>query len=230
MEKIKIIIADDHAIFRDGLKVLLNDSEEMEVVAEAQNGEELIKKVHLYEHDVVIVDLVMPVMNGIDAIKEIYLSGSKRIIAISTFDDWSFIVDAIKAGALGYVLKDARKDEFLKAVKTVNNYEKYYCTYTLSKILKVISTTDLTLQNITKQDLFSEKEKDIIRMVCEEKTSEEIAKILFMSKRTVDGFRARIVNKMNVKSLAGFAAYAIAHSLFTIEPGKPPLDRESLEK
>ena len=217
-EKIRVIIADDHDLYRAGLQMLLANDNEIEVVAEASNGRELIQHASQYSSDVIVTDLIMPGIDGVQAIKEIHKTGFKRIIALSTFDSEHLIVEALEAGAFGYILKNAQNGEIIEAIKTVYNYTPYYCKSTNSRLVRMISKSKFNPYTKESHDLFSDKEKEIIRLVCEEKSSEEIGKILFMSKRTVDGMRAKILVKMNVKTSAGVAIYAIKNSLYLLSP------------
>lgn len=230
MEKIKVVIADDHVLFRHVLKMLLKNSHEIQVVAEACNGIELVKLVKKHLPDVVLTDVIMPGMNGIEAIKEIHLSGITRIIAISTYDTDQLMVDALEAGAMGFLLKNVQPDEVVEAIKTVYKFEQYYCKSTLATIMKLTSKNRFRAGNKNKEGLFTEKEKEIICLICQEKTSEEIGEILFMSKRTVEGFRSRIQTKMGVKSPQGMVVYAIKHGIFPNPTDNlgPPDDFESL--
>lgn len=217
MEKIKVVIADDHALYRDGLKNYIIDSGEMEVLAEARDGHELVKQVKHHQPDVVVTDLLMKGGNGIEAIREIYLSGIRRIIAISTYDTNQLIIDALQAGALGYIVKNADRNEITDAIKKVYHFEKYYCKFTSSKLLRSIHKITFLPTPIEKPDLLSEKEKEIVRLICQGKTSEEIGAKLYMSKRTVEGFRARILLKVNEKTLQGLVIYAIKNNIYNID-------------
>ncbi|MGH2646231.1 MAG: response regulator [Ginsengibacter sp.] len=217
-EKIRVIIADDHDLYRAGLQMLLANDTEIEVVAEACNGRELIQCANQYTPDVIVTDLIMPGIDGVQAIKEIHKTGIKRIIALSTFDSEHLIVEALEAGALGYILKNAQNGEIIEAIKTIYDYVPYYCKSTNSRLAIMISKSKFNPYTRVALDLFSEKEKEIIRFICEEKSSEEIGKILFMSKRTVDGIRAKILSKMNVKTSAGVAIYAIKNSIYFLNP------------
>ena len=221
-EKIKVIIADDHDLYRDGLRMLLHTDSEIELTAEAVNGKELIRLVNHHNPDVVITDLMMPLINGVEAIKEIHKRGVKRIIALSSFDNEHLIVEALEAGALGYIIKNAQRGEIVEAIKTVYNLIPYYCSSTSARLVKRISESKFNPYTKVNLDLFSEKEKVIIRLICEEKSSEEIAGILFMGKRTVEGIRAKILAKMNVKTVAGVAIYAIKNSIYFINPASKP--------
>lgn len=216
--KIKVIIADDHELYLDGLQMLLSKDKDIEIVAKAHNGRQLIQFATQYSPDVIVTDLIMPGVDGVEAIKEIFKTGLKRIIALSTFDTEYLIVDALEAGAIGYILKNAQSGEIIEAIKTVNNFKPYYCKSTSSRLVKLISKSKFNPYTKANLDLFSEKEKEIIRLICEEKSSEEIGKTLFMSKRTVDSVRARILGKMNVKTVAGVAIYAIKNAIYFLKP------------
>lgn len=219
-EKVKVIIADDHDVYRDGLRMLLNTDKEIEVIGEAANGKDLVRIVNDLNPDVIISDLIMPVMDGTQAIREMRTMGFNRILALSTFDSDHLIEDALEAGALGYIIKNAQRGEIIEAIKKINSYVPYFCTSTSLRLGRLIRRSKFNPYIRQKQDLFSEKEKEIIRFICEEKTSEEIGKILFMSKRTVDGIRAKILSKMDVKTVAGVAIYAIKNSIYFLEPSQ----------
>lgn len=230
-QKIKVIIADDHDVYRDGLKMLLNSDPDIEVIAEARTGDELIEKASQYSPDVILTDLIMrPGKNGIAAIKELYEMGFRRFIAISTFDSEQLIIEALQAGASGYILKHTKRVEIVAAIKEVFAYRKYYCQFTSARLPRMIEELQLNPSRKKKHDLFSEKEKAIIRLICREKTSEEIGAILFMSKRTVDSIRKRLKIKMNVKTSGGIVLYAIDNGLYTSDPGLPDDWRENAEE
>ncbi len=216
-EKIRVFIADDHDLYRDGLRMLLNKDGEIEVVGEASNGKELIDLAAKLNPDVIITDLIMPGIDGVAAIKTLFTKGMTRIIALSTFDSERLIVNALEAGAKGYVIKNAQKGEIIAAVKMLYKYQPYYCSSTSGRLARRIGRSSFNPYDSENRHEFSEREKEIIRLVCQEKSSEEIAKLLFMSKRTVDGIRARILGKMNVKTTAGIAIYAIKNSIYILE-------------
>jgi len=213
-KKIRVIIADDHNLVLSGLRVLLGTSDDIEVVGEASNGQELLEAAAKLNPDVVITDLMMPGIGGIQAIKELAKSPTINIIALTTFDSEYLIAEAIEAGALGFIIKNARDGEVIEAVKTVNQHRLFHCQTTAARLSTMILKSRFAPPVKSVQHLFSDKEKEVIRLVCEEKYSEEIGKILFMSKRTVDGMRARILGKMNVKPGIGFVTYAIKNGLF----------------
>lgn len=217
-KKIKVIIADDHDVYRDGLRMLLSKEPGIEVIGEASDGRKLVEQVKQLRPEVALTDLKMPVVDGIKAIKEMHdCRLPVKCIAISTYDTDKLIVEALEAGAVGYIIKNAEKGEIIEAIKTVYEGHPYYCNSTSSRLVRKISKSKFNPYTKGTLDLFSEREKEIIKLICLEKTSEEIGKILFMSARTVQGFRARILAKMNVKTVAGIVIYAIKNGLYSIE-------------
>jgi DNA-binding NarL/FixJ family response regulator len=220
-EKISVIIADDHDIYRDGLQMLLN-SDEIEVVGEASNGRQLLLEARKYKPDVILTDLIMPGGSGIEAIKELVKEKFERIIAISFFDSDSLIVEALESGAIGYLHKNVQKTEIIEAIKDVNNFRPYYCKATDRKLARLIFKSQFNPYSNKTMPFFSQQDIEIIGHVCQEKSSEEIGKILCMSPRTVEGHRSRIAGKMNVRTPIGFVIYAIKNHLYIIDPTQPP--------
>jgi DNA-binding NarL/FixJ family response regulator len=216
-EKIRVIIADDHDIYRDGLKLLLN-SDEIEVVGEASNGIQLLAEARKHKPDVILTDLMMPELSGIEAIKELRKENFERIIALSFFDSDALIVEALESGAMGYLHKNVQKEEIVDAIKDVNNFRNYYSKATDMRLARSIIKSRYNPYLNKSVPFFSEQEIEIIRLICEEKSSPQIGKILNMGSRTVEGHRAKIIQKMNVRTPVGVAIYAIKNNLFPIDP------------
>jgi len=217
MDTIKVIIADDHEVYRMGLRMLLQGSEEIELTGEAANGQKLIELVAENTPDVVLTDLMMPEMDGIEAIRRMKNAGFTKCIALSTFDNDRLIMEALEAGAKGYITKNAQKGEIIEAIKLVNQSVFYYCKSTSSRLARMIGVSEFNPYAKAQTQLFTQEETDIIRLICKEKTSEEIAKILFMGKRNVERIRTRILSKMDVKTAAGVVMYAIKNSIIDVE-------------
>ncbi len=216
MVPIKLIIADDHEVFRDGLKTLLGRSEEVEVIAEASNGKELISICQRNPPDIVLMDIMMPVMDGIEATA--YLSAnipSIRVIALSMFNQDNLILDMINAGATGYLIKNANKIEIIEAILSVNKNIPYYCKSTSIKLARLLGSTQFGTKAKEKL-VFSDKELAIIRLICEEKTSKEIGDELYLSARTVEEYRLKIREKMEVKSTTGIVIYAVKNGIVNL--------------
>ena len=214
---VKVLIADDHDVYRDGLQMLLGKDRMIQVAGQASNGKELVKMAKKKQPDMIITDLRMPVMNGVEAIRELaVLKPLIRIIALSMFDDDNLVIEALEAGALGFVIKNARRGEIIDAVKTVNAGQPYYCLSTSTQLAKKISQSNFNPYRMHNPAAFNEKEKQIIHLVCDERSSKEIASTMEMNYRTVERIRADILEKMNVKSSAGIAIYAVKNELYAL--------------
>lgn len=213
--QIRVIIADDHDIFRDGLAFLLDKDPAVMVAGEAANGKELVKLATEHQPDVILTDLMMPEMDGIAAIKTIVKNmPAARIVALSSFDNDTIIIEALEAGAIGYIVKNADRSEIMEAVRMVYTGSPYYCKTTSGRLVKLIAKSEFNPYKKSALPLFSDREKQIIQMICEEKTSKEIGEALYMSARTVEGHRVKILEKMNVKTPAGIAIYAMKNGIY----------------
>ena len=213
---IKIVIADDHEIFRDGLKLMLQRQTDIIVAGEAADGKELIELVKHTLPDVIITDVKMPQLDGVAATK--YLTEhypSIGIIALTMFDEEDLIVDMLEAGAKGYLLKNADKTEIIEAVHTVANNEPHYCRLTSQKLAGMVAKSKFNWYLKKEKPEFNEREQEIIRYICEGLTNKEIGEKIFLSVRTVEGLRLKIIEKMNVKNTAGIIVYAIREHLYT---------------
>lgn len=215
MEKrnIRVMIADDHALFRTGLKILLSQVKNIEIVGEAVNGQDLIRRSIELLPDVILTDIGMPVMDGLMATKELSRRKiSNRIIALSAFGKEEPILQMLEAGALGYVLKSADTVEISEAINTVYRHKPYFCREITERLTEIVSKN---YQLPARSELFfTEREKDIMRMICRENTSKEIAFSMNLSKRTVEGHRTRIMDKIGAKSIAGIITYALEKGIY----------------
>jgi DNA-binding NarL/FixJ family response regulator len=213
---IKIIVADDHEIFRDGLRMMLLKQADIELVAEAEDGKELIEKIKIFLPDVVITDIKMPRMDGIAATRHITEHyPSIGIIALTMFDEDDLIVDMMEAGAKGYLLKNADKNEMVNAIKSVYTQEPYYCKHTSQRLAQMVAKSKFNPYKQAAKPEFNEREVEIICFICDGLTNKEIGAKIFLSVRTVEGLRMKILEKMNVKNTAGIIIYAIKNNLYT---------------
>jgi len=214
---IRIAIADDHEIFREGFKLLLKNQQELELVGEAENGKELLEVIARHQPDVVITDIKMPVMDGIEVCKSIKKKfPDMKVIALSMFNDDNLIVDMLEAGARGYLLKNTNKAELLQAVKAVYGGSTYYCMATSGKLAKMIAESKFNPYRNHPAQKFTNREIEVIKLICEQHTNKEIAKTLNLSIRTVESHREKIQEKADAKNSIGIAIYAIKHNLFEI--------------
>ncbi|MCZ4244343.1 response regulator transcription factor [Pedobacter punctiformis] len=208
-QKIRIIIADDHVVFREGLAMVLSSKSNIDLVGAAGNGEQLVKLANNLKPDVVITDIKMPVMDGIEAVKRMVKNQSDLgIIALSMFDEEDLIVEMLEAGAKGYLLKNADKNDIYDAITAVSLGNNFYCKTTSAKLAMVIARSRIKKENKPVDSNFSEREIEIIKLICQEFTNKKIADQLYLSVRTVEGYRAKLLEKMHVKNSIGLAIHA----------------------
>jgi DNA-binding NarL/FixJ family response regulator len=208
--KQKIIIAEDHTILRDGLRALLSFHPEFEIVGEAADGLEAIRSVEKLEPDLLLMDLSMPRMNGIAAIREIKKSHPRiKIIALTVHRTEEYILAALKAGADGYVLKDATHDELLLALKTVQDGKPYLSPGVSAKVIEGYLEGKKGLSAATPWGTLSNREKDVLKLVAEGFKNKEIADLLCISLKTVEKHRANVMKKLDLHNAAALTSYAI---------------------
>ena len=215
---ISIVIADDHEIFRDGLALMLSKQDTVTLVGQAGDGEELLRLVEEHQPDMVLIDIKMPRMDGISAARIILQQNPHlKIIALSMFEEENLIVEMLEAGAKGYLLKNADKKEILEAIFTVYEGNIFYCKHTTARLAAMIVKSKFDPQKKNPDALFTEREKEIIRLICRQNTAQEIGEHLFLSKRTVEGYRTRILEKMDVKNTAGVVVFALKNNMIREE-------------
>lgn len=214
MKHISIVIADDHEIFRDGLVLMLSRQPDLLLKGQAEDGMELIELVKRNSPDIVLTDIKMPRMDSIEATKLLTASHpGTRIIALSMFDEENLIVDMLEAGAKGYLLKNADKQEIIHAIETVHEGNMFYCRHTSAALASMIVNSKFNPYKKKDAVAFSGREKEIIRLICLQYTAHQIGEELFISKRTVEGYRTKILEKINAKNTAGVVLYALKHDL-----------------
>lgn len=214
--KIKVLLAEDHKLVREGLRALLEKEAGMDVVAEAGNGREAIQLARQLHPDVVVMDLTMPDMNGIEATRRIVAEIAEvRVLALSMHSDKRFVQEAINAGAKGYLLKDVASEELLSAVRTVASGKIYLC----SKITGVIVDDykqrfpgDFSLASVH----LSSREREVLQLIAEGKSTKDIAFTLNVSIKTVETHRQQIMKKLKLGSVAELTKYAIREGLTSL--------------
>jgi DNA-binding NarL/FixJ family response regulator len=212
---IRVVMADDHAIFRDGFELILSKDPSIQLLGQAANGKALIEMVSEKLPDVVVTDIKMPLIDGIEATRTLSAKfPGIRIIGLSMHDEDDLILEMLEAGAKGYLLKNADKEEVLEAIHTVFEGDPYYCRSTNAKLARLIAKNKYHTFQREERAEFNEKELEIIQLICRENTNKEIGEKLYMSVRTVEGYRLRILEKMRVKNSVGLVVYAIQHGLF----------------
>jgi len=212
---IKIILADDHRLMREGLRLLLETQPGIEIVAEAENGRETLQLVRKYKPDVVLMDIAMPDLNGIDATRQIVSEFPKiKIIALSMHTNKKFIVEMLTAGASGYLIKDSALEELSKAINTVINNKVY-----LSPIITSVVVEDYRVSkspaDIVSPVSLTPREREVLQLIAEGKTTKEIAACLNLSVKTIETHRMQMMNKLNMHSVAELTKYAIREGITT---------------
>jgi DNA-binding NarL/FixJ family response regulator len=217
-DMISLIIADDHEIFRDGLALMLSKQNNLSLLGQAGDGQELVRLAAENKPDLVLTDIKMPLLDGIAA-SRILLSQNPglKIIALSMFNEENLIVEMLEAGAKGYLLKNADKKEILEAIFTVYEGNIFYCKHTTARLASLIVNSKFDPRKKAPGTLFTGREKEIIRLICRQHTAQEIGEKLFLSKRTVEGYRTRILEKMDVKNTAGVVVFALRNNLILEE-------------
>ncbi|WP_346318125.1 response regulator transcription factor [Chitinophaga sp. YIM B06452] len=211
---IRLVVADDHEIFLDGLALMLSRQEHITLVGQASDGRELVELVNAEKPDVVMTDIKMPRMDGIAATRLLVQQNPDvRVIALSMFDEEDQIVEMLEAGAKGYLLKNADKQEILDAITSVYEDRVYYCKSTSAKLAGMIAKSKFNPYKQKEVITFTDREQEIIKLICQQFTAQQIGERIFLSKRTVEGYRTRILEKMNVRNTAGVVMYALKNNL-----------------
>ncbi|HLI82954.1 MAG TPA: response regulator transcription factor [Bryobacteraceae bacterium] len=209
MKPIRILLADDHAVVRQGFKMILNAQADMQIVGEAGNGREAVELVEQLRPDVVVMDVAMPELNGIEATRRVTdLSPHTRIIALSMHKDSVYVREVLRAGARGYLLKDSGAGDLVSAVRAVARGEGYLSPAVSNAVL------DDYRRHVTNPiDLLTSREREVLQMLAEGKTNKEIASILNLSVYTVDAHRGRIMEKLNLHSINELVRFAVRNGL-----------------
>jgi DNA-binding NarL/FixJ family response regulator len=213
---IKVVIADDHMIFRDGLRSLLDRQLDMEVVAEADNGRIAIKHAKELSPDVVIMDIGMSELNGIDATRQIVkMSLGVKVLALSMYSDKRFVKEMLKAGASGYMLKDSAFTELIDAIRVIVG-SKIYISPGVASIVLEDYLEDSTERESSIRSLLTSREIEVLQLLAEGKSTKQIALSLSLSIKTIESRRARIMQKIGIDNIADLTKYAIREGIVSL--------------
>jgi len=214
--KIRLFIADDHELVRDGIRSLIDRNEDMEIVGEAKDGYETVERVKDLTPDIVIMDIGMPNLNGIEATRKIMSRQSGiRVIALSMHNGKEFVTEALKAGVSAYLLKDCAFEELEKAIRTVYNGNTYLG----------LEITDVVVQDLVQgginetsaYDILTNREREVLQLLAEGKSTKEIAYMLNRSVKTIDTHRYNIIKKLGLDSFADLIKYAVKQGITTLD-------------
>jgi len=209
MKRIRILLADDHAVVRQGFKMILDAEADMEIVGEAGNGRQAVDLAEQLRPDVVVMDVAMPELNGIEATRRMAENAPHaRVLALSMHKDSVYVRETLRAGARGYLLKDSVAADLVSAVRAVAAGEGY-----LSPAVSDAVLDDYRRHVTNPIDLLTSREREVLQMLAEGKTNKEIADILNLSVYTVDAHRGRIMEKLNVHSINELVRFAVRNGL-----------------
>lgn len=216
MASIKILLADDHTILRKGLRLLLEREPDLKVVAEATNGKEAVDQMRRANPDIVIMDIAMPIMNGIEATNLICREFSHTaVIVLSVHSDEAYVLRALKAGARGYLLKDSAESDLIQAVRSVAAGKAYFSP-AVSKILADDYVRQMNSQSVEDPyDLLTSRERELLQLIAELKATKEIAALLNLSPNTVDTHRNNLMRKLNLHSIPEVILYAVRRGIIS---------------
>lgn len=214
---IKILLADDHHIIRQGIRALLEAQKDFEIVAEADDGRTAVKMVRHHNPDVIIMDVSMPELNGIDATRQILRETDKaKVIALSMYSDKRFIKGMLEAGASGYLLKNCVAAELISAIRSVMKGQKYLSPQILGEVVEGY-LEHLSGNKAESDSPLSSREREIVQLVAEGKDSRQIAECLHISPKTVESHKRRIMEKLEIHSVAMLTKFAIRQGLTSVD-------------
>ncbi len=215
--RLRIMLADDHRLFRDGLRTLLSQQSDMEVVGEAVDGPAVLTSARELRPDILLMDISMPGLNGIEATRRVLAEyPAIRIIMLSMHADQRYVSESLRAGALGYVLKDSAIDELLTAIRTVSRGQRFLSGSIASVILEEYVALAKERANSAFSTL-SPREREVLQLLAEGRSTKEMAAHLHVSVKTVESHRKQIMDKLNIHSVAELTKYAIREGLTPLD-------------
>lgn len=214
---IRILLADDHKITRQGLRSLLDENDDMEVLAEAENGRDAIELARKLNPDVIIMDVSMPDLNGVEATRQIIQENHDvRVIALSMHSDTLFVSEMLKSGASGYLLKDCAFQELEQAIRTVTD-GKAYLSPSISGVVVEDYLHRLSKADMSTSEVLTDREREVLQLIAEGQSTKQVALKLHISAKTVETHRRQIMNKLDMHTVAELTKYAIRKGLTALE-------------
>lgn len=212
---IKLAIADDHNLFRRGIAAMLNQIADFKLIGEAANGQELLNLLETIQPDIVLMDLQMPVMDGVEATERVQLQfPNVKIIILSMHEEDRFIIHLLEKGVNGYLLKDTEPTEVENAIRRVMSDGFYYSDFVAKAMhRKVLTRVAAAVPNFNNKINISTREMEVLKLLCEGLSTVEISNQLFVSPRTIEGHRLRLLEKTGTRNTAGLVAYAFKNDL-----------------
>lgn len=216
MPKLRVLLGDDHTLMRQGLRKIMEERPEWEVVAEVGDGREAVKKCLALKPDVAVLDIAMPLLNGIDATQQITKKvPDTKVLVLSMHSDEAYVTRALQAGATGYMLKDSAGKDLLKGIASVAAGQAYFspaiARLMLDDYVRRVSGTDV----VDRYETLSAREREIFQLIAEARTNKEVAELLEISPATVETHRARILQKLDIHNTAELVLYAVRRGIIS---------------
>lgn len=210
MEKLSVLLADDHPIVREGLKVLINSQEDMQVVGEASDGRTAVETAQQLAPDIVVMDITMPQLNGVHATEEVKRTcPDTKVLALTVHEDRSYLRQLLEAGALGFVLKRSASEELIRAIRAIAQGKRYIDPVLAEKVLgKLIQNQ--SMEKVLKRTNLSDREEDVLKLIAQGFSNKEIASRLSISVKTVETYKTRSLEKLGLRSRADIVRYSIS--------------------
>lgn len=218
MDRIKILIVDDHQLIINGIKVMIESVEDFQIIGECNDGNSAVELVNKLQPNVIIMDISMPGISGIEATKLILKNNPEiKILALTQHEESEYVLQLLNAGGFGYLLKNSRKEEFIEAIYSVSKGVKYFSKKISNLLLNNLLETNATENSTVRTKItLTKREREITQKIAEEMSNQQIAEQLNISLRTVETHRRNIMQKLNVKNAVSLVRYAVQHNLVSL--------------
>lgn len=216
MKKIRVLIVDDHTLVREGVRAMLSLASDVEVVGEAANGREALEKTERLLPDVILMDLAMPIMGGLEATRRISRQfPASRVLALTQYDDSEYVIPVIEAGARGYITKMAAFSDLATAIQAVYRGESYLSPTAASALIDERQLKTNVETEVDPYQRLTDREREILKLIVEGRTAREIAEMLVVSRKTVEWHKSSLMNKLNIHNKTDLIKYAIRKTIIT---------------
>ncbi len=213
-KKIRVLIAEDHAIVRQGLKILIRADPEMEVSGEAANGRQALQMAQKTQPDVVVMDVAMPIMNGLEATRNILRQQPRsKVLVLSSYSDDESVQKLVQAGAAGYLTKHSASTDLLEAIRQVNNGNSFFSPFIAQRLRNQLRQRLIKGESVPKKSELTRRERQVLTLIAEGLTSKQIAARLKLSSKTIEKHRQQVMDKLNIHEIAGLTRYAASRQL-----------------